>query len=148
MKLTKDIIRKLIKEELLTERDLGVYDMVDKYRELQRRLWHYSTEGMDYNMWRLQTAFNVKPEEAKAKVEKHAKEMKEASDLSVDVIKNELEDDNTRIAFVNHIRDTVKNGMLARDPKNQLMSDQDMWTPESGQVPDYEENKKHLETKR
>tara|TARA_R100000808_G_C2144437_1_gene152210 strand:+ start:52 stop:519 length:468 start_codon:yes stop_codon:yes gene_type:complete len=151
MKLTKDIIRKLIKEELLAERNMDAYDMVDQYRELQRRLWYAGLdstgEGPRYNLWRLQTVFNVSPEEAKAKVEKHIEEMSDAAKLSAKVIKQELEDTDKRVAFRDHIRRTVKDGFLAPLPQNQLMSGQDMWTPESGRVPDYEDYKKHLETK-
>jgi len=140
-----------IKEELLVERNMVANEMVDNYRELQRRLWHAGLdstgEGPRYNLWRLQTVFNVSPEEAKAQVKKHTEEMSDAAKLSAKVIKQELEDTDKMVAFKNHIGETVKDGFIAPLPQNQLLSDLDKWTPENGQVPDYEEYKKHLETK-
>jgi ATP-dependent Lon protease len=98
-------------------------------------------------LWRLQTVFNVSPEEAKAQVKKHTEEMSDAVKDSVKVIMNELEDTDKKIAFVKHIRETVKDGFLAPLPQNQLLSDLDKWTPENGQVPDYADFKKFLETR-
>jgi hypothetical protein len=151
MKITKSQLRRIIKEEILAERNMVVNEMVNNYRELQRRLWHAGLdstgEGPRYNLWRLQTVFNVSPEEAKAQVKKHTEEMSDAVKDSVKVIMNELEDTDKKIAFVKHIRETVKDGFLAPLPQNQLLSDLDKWTPENGQVPDYADFKKFLETR-
>ena len=140
-----------IKEELLAEGNMVANEMVNNYRELQRRRWYAGLdntgEGPKYNLWRLQTVFNVSPEEAKAQVKKHMEEMADAAKLSSEVINQELEDTDKLVAFRDHIRETVKDGFIASLPQNQLLSDQDMWTPESGRVPDYEDYKKHLETK-
>jgi hypothetical protein len=167
MKITKSQLRQIIKEsiqeELLTERNMDAYNMVDKYRELQRRMWyagnpiepsrngddHPAGEGPNYLMWKFQTVNGLSPEKAKAEVEKMVKEMEKAADGQANVIMTALEDRDTLQAFGTHIGDTVENPRVdPKNPKSQRLSKQDRWTPwqgDQGPEPYYE---KFLETRR
>jgi hypothetical protein len=170
MKITKSQLRQIIKEEiqneLLTERNMDAYNMVDKYRELQRRMWysgnpiqpsrngdeHPAGEGPNYLMWRLQTVNDLSPEKAEAEVEKMVKKMEKAADGQADVIMTALEDRDTLQAFGAHIGETVKDPRVdPKNPKSQRLSKQDRWTPwqgDQGPEPDYAKYKEFLKTRR
>ena len=161
MKITKSQLRQIIKEsiqeELLTERNTVASNMVDKYRELQRRMWyagnpiqptrngdeHPAGEGPDYLMWRYQTVHGLSPEEAKTEVEKMVKKMEKAADGMADVITTALEDRDTLQAFGAHIGETVKDPRVdPKNPKSQRLSEFDRWTPwqtDQGQLRYYKE---------
>jgi hypothetical protein len=134
-------------------------DMIRQYRLLQRAMWFGSDDGKAYQEWFLQTVMKKEPEEAKKEAEEFAREMKKSTEKKAQVIMKSYEeydkdrgfdDNHAKRLFGDFVRTYVKkDGWVEDDPKAQPLGSRD-WTPETTDgtgARNYEEYKKHLETK-